>query len=119
MNRSVSGTIVSARQVTINTNTGISGTVGGVAGAIAGSGVGGSARANALGAIGGAVVGALVGSTIEQKSANQQGMEYVVSTSNGALMTVVMLDSEPQFQQNDKVLILYGSPARIIKNPRP
>ncbi len=117
VNRSVPGTIVSARQVTINTNTGSGGAIGGVAGAVAGSSVGGGARANALGAIGGAVAGALVGSAIEQSGANQPGMEYVVSTTNGTLLTVTQ-GPEPRFQENDKVIILYGSPARIIRDPR-
>jgi len=117
VNRSVPGTIVSARQVTINTNTGSGGAIGGVAGAVAGSSVGGGARTNALGAIGGAVAGALVGSAIEQSGANQPGMEYVVSTTNGTLLTVTQ-GPEPRFQENDKVIILYGSPARIIRDPR-
>lgn len=118
VNRSVPGIIISARAVTINTNTGTGGAVGGVAGAVAGSSIGGGARANALGAIGGAVAGALVGSAIEQGGANQPGMEYVVSTSNGALLTVTQ-GLEPRFQENEKVIILYGSPARIIRDPRP
>lgn len=118
VNRSVPGTIVSARPVTINTNTGTGGTVGGVAGAVAGSSIGGGVRANALGAIGGAVAGALIGSAIEQSGANQPGMEYVVTTSNGSLLTITQ-SAEPRLQENDKVIILYGSPARIIRDPRP
>jgi len=118
VNRSVPGTIVSARAVTINTNTGAGAGVGGVAGAIAGSSIGGGARANALGAIGGAVAGALVGSAIEQSGANKPGIEYVVSTANGNLLTVTQ-GPEPRFEENQKVIILYGSPARIIRDPRP
>ncbi|WP_305807003.1 glycine zipper 2TM domain-containing protein [Stenotrophomonas sp. YIM B06876] len=117
VNRSVPGTIISARPVTINTNTGTGGSVGGVAGAVAGSSIGGGTRANALGAVGGAVAGALVGSAIEQNGARQPGMEYVVSTSNGTLLTVTQ-GSEPRFQENDKVIILYGNPARVIRDPR-
>lgn len=117
VNRSVPGTIISARPVMINTNTGTGGAVGGAAGAVAGSSIGGGARANVLGAIGGAVAGALVGSAIEQSGANQTGMEYVVSTSNGTLLTVTQ-GSDPRFQENDRVIILYGSPARIIRDPR-
>lgn len=118
VNRSVPGTIVSARTVTINTNTGAGAGVGGVAGAVAGSSIGGGARANALGAIGGAVAGALVGAAIEQNGANRHGMEYVVSTSNGTLLTVTQ-GPEPRLEENEKVIILYGSPARIIRDPRP
>ena len=117
VNRSVPGTIVSARPVSINSNTGTGGAVGGFAGAVAGSSVGGGVRANALGAIGGAVAGALVGSAIEKSGANQLGMEYVVSTANGTFLTVTQ-GPQPRFQENDKVIILYGSPALIIRDPR-
>jgi outer membrane lipoprotein SlyB len=118
VNRSVAGTIVSARPITINTNTGTGTAIGGVAGAVAGSSIGGGARANALGAIGGAVVGALIGSAVEQNGADQMGMEYVVSTSNGTLFTVTQ-GAQPQFREADRVIVLYGSPARVIRDPRP
>ena len=59
VNRSVSGVVISARYVNINTNTGVGAGVGGVAGAVAGSSIGGGARANALGAIGGAAAGSV------------------------------------------------------------
>ena len=117
VNRSVPGTIISARHVTINANTGTGGAVGGVTGAVAGSSIGGGTRANALGAIGGALAGALVGSAIEQSGSQLPGMEYVVSTSNGTLLTITQ-GSEPRFQESDKVIILYGSPARVIRDPR-
>ena len=117
VNRSVPGTIISAGHVTINANTGTGGAVGGVTGAVAGSSIGGGTRANALGAIGGALAGALVGSAIEQSGSQLPGMEYVVSTSNGTLLTITQ-GSEPRFQESDKVIILYGSPARVIRDPR-
>lgn len=117
VNRSVPGTIISARSVKINMNTGTGGAIGGVAGAVAGSSIGGGSRANALGAIGGAVAGALVGSAVEQSGSQQGGMEYVVSTLNGTLLTITQ-GSDPRLQENDKVIILYGSPARVIRDPR-
>lgn len=117
VNRSVPGSIISARPVTINTNTGVAGVAGGTAGAVAGSSIGGGARANALGAIGGAVAGALIGNAIEQGGANRAGMEYVVSTSNGNLLTITQ-GADPMFREGDKVIILYGSPARVIRDPR-
>lgn len=117
VNRSVSGIVISARPVNINTNTGIGAGVGGAAGAVAGSSIGGGARANALGAIGGAVIGAIAGSAVEQSGANQPGMEYVISTANGSLLTVAQ-GVDPRFQENDRVIILYGNPSRVIKDPR-
>lgn len=117
VNRSVPGTVVSARPVTINANTGTGAGVGGVAGAVAGSSIGGGTRAHALGAIGGAVAGALVGAAIEQNGSQLSGIEYVVSTQNGSLLTITQ-GAEPAFLENDRVIILYGSPARLIKDPR-
>lgn len=118
VNRSVPGVIISSRVVTINANTGTAGAVGGVAGAVAGSSIGSGSRANALGAIGGAVAGAMIGAALEHGRSQYQGMEYVVSTANGNLLTITQ-GYDPQFQENEKVIILYGSPARIIKDPRP
>lgn len=118
VNRSIPGTIISSRLVTINANTGTGGAVGGAAGAVAGSSIGSGSRANALGAIGGAVAGAVIGAALEQGNSQKQGMEYVVATSNGNLLTITQ-GIEPQLRDNDKVIILYGSPARLIKDPRP
>lgn len=118
VNRSVPGTVISARVIRIDAISGAGGSVGGMTGAVAGSSIGGSARANVVGAIGGAVVGAVIGSAIEHSNSQQQGMEYVINTSNNSLMTVAQ-GLDPAFKEGDKVIILYGSPARVIKDPRP
>lgn len=86
-------------------------------GAVAGSQVGGSDAANVVGAIGGLVVGAIAGAATERNVSSQMGMEYVVETVNGNLMTVVQ-GAEPAFVPGMRVLVLYGSPARIIADPR-
>ena len=117
VNRSVAGTVISARVIQIDATTGTGGAVGGAVGAVAGSHIGGGARANAIGAIGGAVAGAIVGSAIEHSGSQSTGMEYVITTDNGTLMTIAQ-GMEPVFKEGDKVLILYGSPARVIKDPR-
>lgn len=117
VNRSVAGKVISSRAVRIDGNTGTGGTVGGVTGAVAGSGIGGSGRANAVGAIGGAVVGAIIGAAIEQSSSQRDGMEYVIATENGSLMTIAQ-QADVQFSEGDKVIILYGSPSRVIRDPR-
>ena len=117
VNRSVSGTVISARIIRIDANTGTGGAIGGMTGAVAGSGIGGSTRANAVGAIGGAVVGAVIGNAIESGNSQHQGMEYVITTPHGSLMTIAQ-GMEPTFKEGDKVIILYGSPARVIKDPR-
>lgn len=117
VNRTIAGVVISARPVHIDGSTGTGAGVGGVAGAVAGSSIGGGDRANALGAIGGAVAGALIGAAAERSSSAQEGMEYVVETANGNLMTIVQ-GPEPRFSEGAKVLVLYGSPARLIQDPR-
>lgn len=117
INRTVAGAVVSARQVTIDGTTGGGALAGGGAGAIAGSSMGGSGRANAIGAIGGAVVGSIAGAAIERGSSRQVGMEYVVQTINGNMMAIVQ-GATPAFTVGQPVLVLYGSPARLIADPR-
>lgn len=117
VNRSVAGTVISARPIRIDATTGAGGAVGGLAGGVAGSSIGGGSRANALGAIGGAVAGAVIGNAIERSGAQRDGMEYVITTENGSLMTIAQ-GPEPTFSEGDKVIILYGNPSRVIKDPR-
>ncbi len=111
--RSVPGVIVSSRPVNVEGTQKIGGVTGAVAGGVAGSAIGGGDRAHALGAIGGAVIGALAGSAIEKGITNQTGIEYVVKTDNGELLTLVQGPS-PAFSVGQKVMILYGKRARIV-----
>ncbi len=117
VNRTVAGTIVSARPVTIDGTTNGGAMAGGAAGAVAGSSLGGSGRSNVIGAIGGAVVGSIAGAAIERGASQQHGVEYVVQTTNGNLMTIVQ-GSMPSISVGRHVLVLYGSPARLIVDPR-
>lgn len=118
VNRSVAGSIISARPIRIDANTGTGGAVGGMTGAVAGSSMGRGSRANAIGAIGGAVAGAIIGSAIEAGGSQREGIEYVISTHNGSLMTIAQ-GVDPAFLEGDKVIILYGNPSRVIRDPRP
>lgn len=117
VNRTVGGVIVSARLVSIDGSRGGGAMAGGAAGAVAGSQLGGSDAAGAVGAIGGLVVGAIAGAALERGATATQGAEYVVETTNGNLMTVVQ-GPEPMLSPGQKVLVLYGSPARVIADPR-
>lgn len=117
VNRSIAATIISARDVDVSGTTGTGATVGVAAGATAGSAIGGGTRANILGAIGGAVIGGLAGAAMEGNATKQTAIEYVVQTSNGNLMTIVQ-GTDPRFTEGDSVLVLYGSPSRIIADPR-
>ncbi|RMH94517.1 hypothetical protein EBB59_02260 [Lysobacter pythonis] len=117
VNRSVGATIISARPVRIDGSRGVGTASGAAAGAVVGSNVGGSDSANVIGAIGGAVVGGIVGAAAERGASATTGIEYVVQTENGNLMSVVQ-GPEPALQVGAKVLLLYGSPARLIADPR-
>lgn len=118
VNRTVAGVVVSAREVDVAGTTGVGGGAGTAAGVVVGSAVGGNnSRSNIVGAIGGAIVGGLAGSAIEANATKQKGMEYVVETENGNLMTIVQGVS-PLFAEHQKVLVLYGSPSRLIADPR-
>lgn len=118
VNRTVSATVVSAREVDVAGTTGIGGSAGIATGAVVGSAVGGgNTRGNVVGAIGGAVVGGLAGAAIEANATKQKGMEYVVETENGNLMTIVQ-GTDPIFVPEQKVLVLYGSPSRLIADLR-
>ncbi|ASK91859.1 MULTISPECIES: outer membrane lipoprotein [Xanthomonas] len=117
VNRTVSGVIVSARLVSIDGTQGGGAVAGAGMGSLAGSSLGGSGRANAAGAIGGMVVGAIAGAAAERGVSRTQGREYVVQTENGNLMTIVQ-GADPELPVGQRVLVLYGSPARVIVDPR-
>lgn len=118
VNRTVSGTIISARQVDIAGSTGVGAGAGTATGAVVGSAAGGNnSRGNIVGAIGGAIIGGIAGSAIEANATKQKGIEYVVETENGHLMTIVQ-GLDPMLNSGQKVLVLYGSPSRVIADPR-
>ena len=118
VNRTISATVISVREVDVTGTTGIGGSSGSLAGAVVGSGAGGNnSRGNIVGAIGGAVVGGLAGAAIEANATKQTGLEYVVQTENDNLMTIVQ-GPETVFVVGQKVLVLYGSPSRLIADPR-
>ena len=117
VNRTIAGKVISVREVDITGSTGTGGGAGAALGAIGGSSIGGTGRDNLVGAISGAVIGGLIGSAIEGNGTKQQGIEYVVETENGNLMTVVQ-GLTPVFRAGQKVLVLYGSPSRVIADPR-
>ena len=118
VNRAVRGKVISARLVNIlGSQTGVGTTAGAAAGGVAGSAIGGAARENIIGAIGGAVVGGIIGSITEEGATQQQGMEYVVETENGSLITVVQ-GTDPCLNIGDKVIVIYGQRSRVIADTR-
>ena len=118
VNRAVRGKVISARIVNIlGSQSGAGTTAGAAAGGVAGSAIGGAARENIIGAIGGAVVGGIIGSITEEGATQQQGMEYVVETENGSLITVVQ-GTDPCLNIGDKVIVIYGQRSRVIADTR-
>lgn len=111
----ISGVIVEARPVQVNRNTGIGGIAGAVAGGAAGSAIGGGARANIIGGVGGALAGGLLGSAIEGGVSRQTGIEYIVRTNKGNMLSVVQGPQMP-LAVGQRVLVIMGNPARIIPN---
>jgi outer membrane lipoprotein SlyB len=117
VNRTISATVISVRTVDVKGSSGVGGAAGAGVGAVAGSSIGSTGRDNLAGAIVGAVVGGIAGSAVEGKLAEQKAMEYVIETENGNLMTIVQ-GLELIFSVGQRVLVLYGSPARLIEDPR-
>lgn len=114
VNRVVRGKVISARLVQISgTQTGVGAGAGAAAGAVGGSFVGGNIRSNVVGAIGGAVVGGVAGALLEEGASRQKGMEYVIETENGAILTVVQGEDEA-LSIGQNVLVMYGSRSRVI-----
>ena len=117
VNRTISATVINAREVDVAGTQGLGAGVGAAAGGIAGSSIGSGGRENLIGALAGAVVGGIAGAAIERSATEQKGMEYVVETENGNLMTIVQGVTE-LFKEGQKVLVLYGTPSRIIADSR-
>jgi outer membrane lipoprotein SlyB len=110
------GTIQSYRVVAVQKGGLGAGTLaGGAAGGIGGAQLG-AGSGSAVAALGGVLIGAAIGTAIEQKATEGQAYEYIVEKANGDLMTLAQQDETP-LAVGQKVLILYGIQARLIKDP--
>jgi outer membrane lipoprotein SlyB len=116
VNRTVRGTILAARLVNISgSQSGLGVATGAAAGGIGGSAFGHNSG-NAAAVLAGVVIGGVVGAVAEEAATRQTGVEYIVQTENGALVTLVQ-GPEPAFVINQKVLVIYGVRARIAADP--
>jgi outer membrane lipoprotein SlyB len=113
VNRAVKGTVISARPVKVYDDSGTGASSGATLGAIGGASSGNNLASSAAFALTGAVAGGLAGSAIEHSTTRQGALEYVVESTNGALLTVVQ-GGPNYFHTGDSVLVIYGSPSRII-----
>lgn len=112
----VKGVVKSVRMVKMEgTSSGV-GTFGGAAaGAIAGSAIGGG-RGSLLAALGGGLLGAGIGNVAEKRLTCQNGLEYVIRTRDGQLVSIVQ-GLNPQFQPGQHVMIMYGQKSRVVIDP--
>ncbi len=93
------------------------------AGARAGGAIGGALAAensdNAAVIIAGIVAGAIIGNSAEVSGKTYGGHEYVIEKKRGVLLTVAQIDASSNvFSANDKVILVYGHPHRLIEDPR-
>lgn len=115
VSNTVSGTIVSMRQVKVTGNDNKVGALAGaVAGGAGGSAIGGGDRMHIIGAVGGAVLGGLIGNAAQSKLSNQTGYEYIVKLKSGNLMTVTQGSSSAGLYVGQKVYVVMGPHARVI-----
>ncbi|MDE2230226.1 MAG: glycine zipper 2TM domain-containing protein [Alphaproteobacteria bacterium] len=107
------GTVIGFRQVEIQSDGTVGAVAGGAAGGVLGSQAGDDTVARALGAVGGAVVGGLVGTTVEHTTGDTTGWEYIVSETNGDLVSVTQRQPQP-IAVGQHVLVIAGKQARIV-----
>jgi outer membrane lipoprotein SlyB len=115
VNRAIRGKVVSVRTVKVSDESGVGTSSGAVAGAIAGANSSDNAAGAAVLAIAGAVAGGVAGTVAEKSATRQEALEYVVESENGALLTLVQ-GGKDRFSVGEAVIVLYGSPSRIIKS---
>jgi outer membrane lipoprotein SlyB len=114
VNRAVRGRVVSIRPVRVSDESGVGTSAGAATGAIAGANASDNVAGAAVLAIAGAVAGGVAGAVAEKSVTKQEAFEYVVESENGALLTLVQGGNE-RFSKGEPVIVLYGSPSRIIR----
>lgn len=114
--RTVSGTVVSMRNITVKDGNNKLGMLAGAGtGAIAGSAIGGGDRMHLINGIGGALIGGLAGNYAQDKLSTQTGVEYVVKTDkSGGLITVVQSGANSGISIGQHVFVVMGPHARVV-----
>lgn len=106
-------TVISVRQVTVQSDNNLGALFGAGLGGVAGYSVGGGKTAHTLGAIAGAGLGGLAGDAAQDKLSKQAAYEYVVKLDNGQIMTLSQ-GTDVLLAQGQRCLLLGGNPSRII-----
>lgn len=114
VNRAVRGVLINVRAVKVADESGIGASSAAASGAIGGATASDNAAGAAVLAIAGAVAGGVVGHAAEKSLTKQDAFEYVVEAENGALLTLVQ-GGPDRFVTGEAVLVIYGSPSRIVK----
>lgn len=114
--RSVAAIVLSTKSVIIAQDT--SG-----AGANAGGALGGAIAIDnsnsAAAVVAGIIAGAVVGDIVESQGNTFDGTEYVIESETGLLLTVAQVNRDDEiFDIGDRVILVYGYPHRLIKDPR-
>jgi len=114
--RSVEAVIITSQSVFVQTATSGGGaTFGGTTGGL----IAGNNSDNAGVIIAGIIGGIIIGDAIEGGANVHDATEYVIKTATGALFTVVQVNkNNPIFQDGDDVILVYGFPSRLIRDPR-
>jgi len=114
--RSIDAKIIAANPVYIQGNT--SG-VGAALGGVAGGGIAGNNSNNVAVIIAGIIGGIVIGEYIEGANNLHEATEYVMQTSTDAILTVAQVNEGNEiFIEGDKVILVYGYPAKLLKDPR-
>jgi len=93
------------------------------AGANAGGALGGAIALDnsdsATAIVAGIVAGAVIGNLVEAQGNTYEGTEYLIESETGLLLTVAQVNGNNEiFSKGDKVVLVYGYPHRLIKDPR-
>lgn len=111
------GTVLSVRQVNVETSDGAIGSLaGGLAGGAAGSMVSSKGPVSMIGAVGGALLGGIAGSAAQEKLSQQTGYEYIIKLDNGSIITITQ-GADNVLVAGQKCIVLNakgGERARVI-----
>ena len=106
-------TVVSVRQVSVQSDNNLGALFGAGLGGVAGYSIGGGKTAHTLGAIAGAGLGGLAGDAAQDSLSKQAAYEYVVKLDNGQMMTLSQ-GTDVLLAQGQRCLLLSGHPARLV-----
>ena len=114
--RSISAIVLSTSPVIIAKDTSGAGSNSG--GALGGAlAIDNSDSATVL--VAGIIAGAVIGNAIEAQGNTYEGTEYLIETEAGLLLTIAQVNKNGELhRKGDRVVLIYGYPHRLIRDPR-